>query len=88
MEGRAVALVLAIAGLTLGLIALYRDQRSGSRGTQRHVAIIGVPIAIMVGTLPAILGLGERLIIAGSILSILICVTTVVLFVRHSLRAK
>ena len=87
MDGRAVALVLAIVGLTLGLIARYRDQRSRSRPAHPHLMIIAAPIAIIVGTLPAVLGLGERLSIAASILSILISITTIVLLVRHARRA-
>ena len=88
MAARTVALVLAIVGLTHGLIAWYRDPRSGSRAKQFHVGIIAVSTAIIVGTLPIVLGLGERIRIAASILSILINIATIILFVRHSIRAK
>ena len=81
MSGYAWALILAVIGLAFLVAARLRDARSGSKGARLHNAMLMGPCAIIIGTLPWVLQLGETVKIAASITSIVVSVAATVLLV-------
>lgn len=81
MDGRVVALILAGLGLALGVVARLRAQRNGSKGARPQDAILLIPCAIIIGTLPWVLQLGETVKNVASVTSIVISVAAMVLLI-------
>ena len=79
MDGRAVALILAVIGLVLGVGARLRAQRNGSQGARAQNGILLIPCAIIIGTLPWVLQLGETVKNVASVTSIVVSLAAVVL---------
>ena len=71
MDLRVVALVLAVVGLGLGVVARWRARRGTSGSGAAPAATLLVPIAIIIGTLPGILDLGEIVKLVASVTSII-----------------
>jgi len=81
MDGRAWALILATLGLVLGVAARLRARRGGSASTLPRSTTLLVFFAIIIGTLPWVLGLGETVKNAGSITSIVVSIVAIVLLI-------
>jgi len=81
MDGRVVALILAVIGLALGVVARLRAQRNGSKGARPHGAILLTSCAIIIGTLPWVLQLGETVKNVASVTSIVVSVAAMVLLI-------
>jgi uncharacterized membrane protein YoaK (UPF0700 family) len=85
MDGRVWALVLAVIGLALGVVARRRAQRSGT-STASQNAVLLVPCAIIIGTVPWVLHLSETVRNSASIASIVVSISAMVLMIREILR--
>ena len=81
MDGRAWALILAIIALALGVAARLRATRSGSKAAPVHSAILLIPCAIIIGTLPRVLQLDETVKNVASVTSIVISLAAIVLLI-------
>ena len=81
MDGRAWALILAVIALALGVVARLRAPRNGSKGAPPHRAILLIPCAIIIGTLPWVLQLGETVKNVASVTSIVVSLIAMVLLV-------
>ena len=82
MDGRAWALTLAIIALALGVAARLRASGVMDRRTRRcDSAILVIPCAIIIGTLPWVLQLGETVKNAASITSIVVSLAAMVLLI-------
>jgi hypothetical protein len=79
MDGRAWALTLAIIALVLGVTARLRARRNGLKDARLHSAILLIPCAIIIGTLPWLLQLGETVKNVASVTSIAISLAAMVL---------
>ena len=88
MDGRAWALFLAIIGLTLGVRARLRASRDGSNAASLHSALLLIPCAIIIGTLPWVLPLGETVKNAASVTSIVISLAAMALLVARMRRRR
>ena len=86
MAGHAWALILAVIGLALGMVVRLRAARNGSKGAGLHSAMLLLPCAIIIGTLPWVLQLGETVKIAASVTSIAVTVAAMVLLVIQTYR--
>jgi hypothetical protein len=81
MDGRVWALILAVIGLALGVVARLRAPRTGSQTARLLDANLLIPCAIIIGTLPWVLQLGETVKIATSVASIVMSLVAMVLLV-------
>jgi uncharacterized membrane protein len=81
MDGRAWALILAVIALALGVAARLRAPRNGSKGAPSHGAILLIPCAIIIGTLPWVLQLGETVKNVASVTSIVVSLAAMVLLI-------
>ena len=86
MSGYAWALILAVIALALGVVARLRDPRKGSKGARLHSAMLLVPCAIIIGTVPWVLQLGETVKIAASVTSMAVTGAAMVLLVIQTFR--
>jgi hypothetical protein len=85
MNAHAWVLILAVIALTLGLAARLRAARTGS-GAPSQSANLLVPCAIIIGTLPWALQLGETAKIAASVASIIVSLAAIVLLILQARR--
>ena len=81
MAGHAWALILAVIGLALGMVVRLRAARSGSKGAPLHSAMLLIPCAVIIGTLPWVFQLGETVKIVASVTSMIVTVAAMVLLV-------
>ena len=81
MSGYAWALILAVIALAFGVVARLSAARTGSKGARLHSAMLLVPCAGIIGTLPWVLQLGETVKIVASVTSIVVSVAATVLLV-------
>ena len=88
MDGRAVALILAVIGLVLGLVARLRAQRNGSQAARAQNGILLIPCAIIIGTLPWVLQLGETVKNVASVTSIVVSLAAMVLLIIQISEAR
>jgi hypothetical protein len=79
MDGRAWALILAIVALALGVAARLRAPRHGSKDAPLHGAILLIPCAVIIGTLPWVLQLGETVKNIASVTSFAVSLAAMVL---------
>ena len=79
MDGHAWPLILAIIALALGVVARLRPPRDQSNRAPLHNATLLIPSAIIIGTLPWVLQLGETVKIAASVVSIVMSLAAMVL---------
>jgi len=86
MNSRVVALVLALIGLGLFVVARRRIVASGKPAPPLAFAL--VPIAGIIGLLPQILHLAKPIETAGSVLSIILSVAAIVLLLTHAVRNR
>jgi len=84
MDGHAWALILAVIALVLGLAVRLRASRTGSKSAPLQRATLLGPCAVIIGTLPWVLQLGETVKIAASITSIIVTLAAVVFTVIHA----
>ena len=64
--GYAWALILAVIALAFGVVARLSAARKGSKGARLHSAMLLIPCAGIIGTLPWVLQLGETVKIVAS----------------------
>jgi hypothetical protein len=81
MVGYAWALILAVIALAFGVVARLSAARNGSKGARLHSAMLLIPCAGIIGTLPWVLQLGETVKIVASVTSIVVSVAATVLLV-------
>ena len=81
MAGYAWALILAVIALAFGVVARLSAARKGSKGAGLHSAMLLIPCAGIIGTLPWVLQLGETVKIVASVTSIVVSVAATVLLV-------
>ena len=86
MAGYVVALTLAVIALAFGVVVRLRAARDGSKGARLHSAMLLIPCAAIIGTLPWVLQLGETVKIVGSVTSIVVNVAAMVLLVYQTYR--
>jgi hypothetical protein len=82
MNGRVLALILAVIVLVCGVVVRLRARRD-SKGAPLHSATLLIPCAIIIGTLPWVLGLSETLKNIGSAASIAVSIGAMVLLIRQ-----
>ena len=88
MDGHAWALILAVIALVLGVTARLPARRNGSRSAPLHSANLLLPCAIIIGTLPWVLRLGETVKIAASVTSIVLILAAPVLLMIKVVRKR
>lgn len=81
MYGHAFSLILAGIAVILGVAARLDASRKGSKGASVHGAILLGPCAIIIGTLPWVLHLGETVKIAASVTSIIVSLAAIGLLI-------
>ena len=81
MDGHAWGLILAGIALLLGVAARLDASRKGSKGAPVHGTILLGPCAIIIGTVPWVLELGETVKIAASVTSIAVSLAAVVMLI-------
>lgn len=79
------ALVLAVIALALGAVGRLRAPRNGSKGAPPHGAILLIPCAIIIGTLPKVLQLGETV---ASVTSIVVSLVAMGLLILQATRTR
>jgi hypothetical protein len=80
MNGEFWALTLALVALVILMVARGRERLAGTPSRARSFAPWLVPIAIIIGVLPRVLGLSDAQRIAGSVTSLIVSLTAIVLF--------
>ena len=88
MDGRAWALILAIIGLALAVAARLRASRKGMKDASLHSALLLIPCAIIIGTLPWVLRLGETVKNVALVTSIVISLAAMVLLIAQMSRRR
>ena len=88
MAGHVWVLILAVIGLALGVVARLRDARNGSKRARGHNAMLMIPCAIIIGTLPWVLQPGETVKVVASVASMVVSVAAMVLLVIQTHRAE
>lgn len=78
MDGHAFALTLAVIVLVYEVVVRLRARRD-SKGAPLHSATLLIPCAIIIGTLPWVLGLNATLKLIGSAVSIALSIGAIVL---------
>ena len=81
------ALILAVVALGLGAASRRRERPAGSRTRARSVPYWFVPLGIIVGLLPRVLQLGEAVKLAGTLISLIMSLTAIVLMTAGSWKA-
>jgi hypothetical protein len=81
------ALILAVAALGLGAASRRRERPAGTRTRAQSVPYWLVPLGIIVGLLPRVLRLGEAVKLAGSVSSLIMSFTAIVLMTAGSRKA-
>ena len=86
MVGFGGSLIFALLAVALGVVARIRAARDGSKGARLHSAMLLIPCAGIIGTLPWVLQLGETVKIVASVTSIVVSVVAMVLLVIQTHR--
>jgi hypothetical protein len=80
MNGEFWALTLALVALVIGIVARRRERLAGASTRARSFPFWLIPIGIIIGVLPGVLRLSDALRFAGSVTSLMVSLTAIILF--------
>jgi hypothetical protein len=87
MDTLAVALLLAIIALGIGIVVVLRERRSGKGGVPALVLVVG-PVAGIIGMVPGVLRLPETVSVVASVVSSIMSLGVIGVLVAHLIRKR
>jgi hypothetical protein len=88
MDTLTVALLLAIIALGIGVVAVLRERRGGSKGGVPALVLVVGPVAGIIGMVPGVLRLSETVRVVASVASSIISLGVIGVLVAHLIRKR
>jgi hypothetical protein len=88
MDAQRWSLLFAILALGLGIVAALRGRRGESESGARALGLVVGPIAGIIGILPVVIHLSERVRLAAAITSAIVSVGVIALLIVHMIRKR